>query len=59
MDAGFGLRLFCDLAPGLDPECVFRFEEDAWSMSVQPFGALLFAGYSVLWVLLLPLWDER
>jgi hypothetical protein len=28
VDAGFGLRIFCDLAAGLDREYVFQVEED-------------------------------
>lgn len=51
--ASFALLLF-----GLILNSFFGLKKTPALMSVQPFGALLFAGYSVLWVFRSSLWKE-
>jgi hypothetical protein len=43
---------------GLILNSFFGLKKTALLMSVQPFGALLFAGYSVIWVFRSALWKE-
>jgi Glycosyltransferase family 87 len=49
---------FAILLLGLILNAFFSLKKTPWSMSVQPFGALLFAGYSILWVFCSSLWQE-
>jgi hypothetical protein len=44
---------------GLVLNAFFGLQKTPASMSVQPFGALLFGTYSVLWVFRSPLWEAR
>jgi hypothetical protein len=43
---------------GLILNAFFSLKKTPWSMSVQPFGAFLFAAYSILWVFCSSLWEE-
>src|SRR5580704_611662 len=49
---------FAILLLGLMLNAFFSLKKTPWSMSVQPFGALLFAGYSIIWVFRSSLWEE-
>jgi glycosyl transferase family 87 len=49
---------FAFLLIGLVLNSFFGLKKSASLMSVQPFGALLFAGYSVIWVFRSSLWKE-
>jgi Glycosyltransferase family 87 len=49
---------FAFLLLGLILNSFFGLKKTALLMSVQPFGALLFAGYSVIWVFRSALWKE-
>jgi alpha-1,2-mannosyltransferase len=49
---------FAFLLLGLILNSFFGLKKTAYLMSVQPFGALLFAGYSVIWVFRSSLWKE-
>ena len=46
------------LLVGLILNAFFGLKKTPYSMSVQPFGALLFAGYTVIWVFASPLWNK-
>jgi hypothetical protein len=50
---------FVLLLLGLVLNAFFGLQKTPASMSVQPFGALLFGTYSVLWVFRSPLWEAR
>jgi hypothetical protein len=50
---------FVLLLLGLVLNAFFGLKKTPASMSVQPFGALVFATYSVLWVFRSSLWEER
>jgi hypothetical protein len=50
---------FALLLVGLILNAFFSLKKTPTLMSVQPFGALLFAGYSIFWVFLSSLWEER
>lgn len=50
---------FALLLLGLILNAFFSLKKTPSSMSVQPFGALLFAGYSLLWVFRSSLWKEN
>jgi hypothetical protein len=50
---------FVLLLLGLVLNAFFGLKKTPASMSVQPFGAFLFATYSVLWVFRSSLWEER
>jgi hypothetical protein len=50
---------FALLLVGLVLNAFFSLKKTPPLMSVQPFGALLFAGYSILWVFRSSLWEER
>jgi hypothetical protein len=49
---------FAFLLLGLILNSFFGLKKTASLMSVQPFGALLFAGYSVIWVFRSSLWKK-
>ena len=46
------------LLVGLILNAFFGLKKTPYSMSVQPFGALLFAGYTVIWVFASSLWNQ-
>jgi len=46
------------LLVGLILNAFFGLKKTPYSMSVQPFGALLFAGYTVIWVFSSSLWKQ-
>jgi hypothetical protein len=50
---------FALLLVGLVLNAFFSLKKTPTLMSVQPFGALLFAGYSIFWVFRSSLWEER
>ena len=50
---------FALLLVGLILNAFFSLKKTPTLMSVQPFGALLFAGYSIFWVFRSSLWEER
>lgn len=50
---------FALLLVGLILNAFFSLKKTPALMSVQPFGALLFAGYSIFWVFRSSLWEER
>jgi hypothetical protein len=50
---------FAFLLVGLILNAFFSLKKTPALMSVQPFGALLFAGYSIFWVFRSSLWEER
>jgi hypothetical protein len=50
---------FAILLLGLILNAFFGLKKAPLSMSVQPLGALFFAGYSVIWVFHSPLWEQR
>jgi Glycosyltransferase family 87 len=50
---------FALLLVGLILNAFFSLKKTPALMSVQPFGALLFAGYAIFWVFRSSLWEER
>jgi len=50
---------FALLLLGLVLNAFFGLKKTPWSMSVQPFGALLFAGYSIGWLFRPSLWGPE
>jgi hypothetical protein len=46
------------LLVGLILNAFFGLKKTPYSMSVQPFGALLFAGYTIIWVFSSSLWKQ-
>ena len=46
------------LLAGLTLNAFFGLKKTPYSMSVQPFGALIFAGYTVIWVFSSSLWKR-
>jgi hypothetical protein len=43
---------------GLTLNAFFGLKKTPYSMSVQPLGALLFAGYTVIWMFNSSLWKQ-
>jgi phosphate/sulfate permease len=46
------------LLAGLILNAFFGLKKTPYSMSVQPLGALIFAGYTVIWVFSSSLWKQ-
>ena len=46
------------LLAGLILNAFFGLKKTPYSMSVQPFGALIFAGYSIIWIFSSSLWKR-